>query len=207
MAERQAEIAEIARKVMCEADKKLNKSNKEPKVGDFVETLSYWDMIIAAGGVIIVNGAKTVAKAGAIAAMDGPVPIADVIAVGMVITVILPEPVGLRWNTHQEIGVSVINEFRLPTWHKVEVDMLHIVSGHTEGGGKDKSPKGMTEVAILKAIEVVYKNAEKVGSLQYSWQNGIEMVRQQFQGTWNGYVIEFWINYITNVIEAAYPKW
>jgi len=36
----------------------------------------------------------------------------------------------------------------------------------------------MTESAIIKAIEEAYKNAEKAGPVQYSWQDGVEHARQ-----------------------------
>jgi len=40
----------------------------------------------------------------------------------------------------------------------------------------------MTESAIIKAIEEAYKNAEKAGPVQYSWQDGVEHARQFFEG-------------------------
>lgn len=122
---------------------------------------------------------------------------------------------GPRGNIEFEIdnnaeGVSI--KFMLPSFKKVKIDMKHIVSGHTAGGGrgddnKDKFPPGMSEAAIAKAIQVAYKNAEKVSSLQYSWQNGVEVVKQKFQGIWDGIIIEFWFNYTTNQIDTAYLKW
>ncbi len=57
-----------------------------------------------------------------------------------------------------DLKEGLIEEYRLPSWKKVKVDMDHIMSGNTPGGGrgddnKDKFPKGMSEAAILKAIE------------------------------------------------------
>jgi RHS repeat-associated protein len=98
----------------------------------------------------------------------------------------------------------------LPSWKKVNVDMPHIMSGHSSGGNrgpnKDKFPPGMKEAAILKAIEDAYKHAEKIGEMQYSWQNGVEQVRQLFQGPWGDRVIQFWYNFTTKTIETAWPK-
>ncbi|WP_312502282.1 RHS repeat-associated core domain-containing protein [Lacrimispora sp.] len=98
----------------------------------------------------------------------------------------------------------------LPSWKKVNVDMPHIMSGHSSGGNrgpnKDKFPPGMKEAAILKAIEDAYKHAEKIGERQYSWQNGVEQVRQLFQGPWGDGVIQFWYNFTTKTIETAWPK-
>ncbi len=98
----------------------------------------------------------------------------------------------------------------LPSWKKVNVDMPHIMSGHSSGGNrgpnKDKFPPGMKEAAILKAIEDAYKHAEKIGEMQYSWQNGVEQVRQLFQGPWGYGVIQFWYNFTTKTIETAWPK-
>ena len=85
------------------------------------------------------------------------------------------------------------------------------MSGHTEGGGrgdggKDKWPNGMTGIQITKAIEEAYKNAKKMGHIQYSWQDGVEHARQFFQGIWNNRVVQFWFDYTTNQIDTAWPK-
>jgi hypothetical protein len=103
-------------------------------------------------------------------------------------------------------------EYRLPSWDKVTVDIKHIITGHTSGGGRGDGNKtlfsdGMTEAAILKAIEEAYKVAEKHGSIVYVWKDGVEQVKQFFQGAWNGGHIQFWFNYTTNTVESAWPKW
>ena len=36
--------------------------------------------------------------------------------------------------------------------------------------------------------------------------NGVEMIRQLFEGTWSGGKIQFWYNYVTKTIESAWPK-
>ena len=104
-----------------------------------------------------------------------------------------------------------ITEYRLPSWKKVTVDIGHITSGHTTGGGrggsnKDKCPDGMTESAIIKAIEEAYKNAEKAGPVQYSWQDDVEHARQFFEGIWNNRTVQFWFDYTTNQVDTTWPK-
>ena len=106
---------------------------------------------------------------------------------------------------------AAITEYRLPSWKKVKVDIGHIKSGHTTGGGrgdnnKDKWPDGMSEAAIIKAIEEAYKNAEKAGPVQHSWQDGVEHARQFFEGIWNNRTVQFWFDYTTNQIDSAWPK-
>ena len=97
-----------------------------------------------------------------------------------------------------------------PSVKKVTLDMDHIMSGHSSGGNrgpnKDRFPSWMTPVLIEQAIRFAYKNAEKAGAMQYSWQNGVEMVRQFFRGQWNGISIEFWFNHTLKMIETAWPK-
>jgi len=114
--------------------------------------------------------------------------------------------------TTTDSGIGNVVEFKLPAWNKVKVDMQHIISGHTDGGGrgnggKDQWPKGMSEAAILKAIEEAYKNAEKAGGQQVSWKDGVEQVMQFFHGVWQGIDIEFWFNHTTKTIRSTWPKW
>ena len=114
-------------------------------------------------------------------------------------------------------GVWVYDTFfartpNLPSWKKVHVDMEHIMSGHSSGGqrggpNKDRFPWWMTEASILKAIEEAYKHAEKGGEMITSWTNGVEEVRQLFQGEGGGLTIQFWFNHTTSTIETAWPKW
>ena len=89
--------------------------------------------------------------------------------------------------------------------------MDHILSGHGSGGNrgpnKDRFPSWMTPEMIEMAIRFAYKNATKAGKLQYSWQKGVEMVRQFYRGRWGNMIIEFWFNFTTNTIETAWPKW
>lgn len=138
---------------------------------------------------------------GVVSQLDSPIPgPADVIGVGAT----LAAGSFLIWNNFTQKPPS------LPSWKKVKVNMPHIMSGHSSDGNrgpnKDKFPPGMKEVAILKAIEEAYKHAEKIDKIQYSWQNGVEQVKQLFQGPWENRVIQFWYNFTTKTIETAWPK-
>ena len=114
------------------------------------------------------------------------------------------------------VGVGIYNAKKnkppnLPSHKKVEIDMDHIMSGHGAGGNrggpnKDRFPWGMTAAAIEKAIREAYRYAEKIGSVQKVWENGVEMTRQMFQGPWGERTIQFWYNYTTKTIETAWPK-
>lgn len=98
----------------------------------------------------------------------------------------------------------------LPSYKKTKIDMNHIISGHSSGGNrgpnKDKFPAWMTTPMIKKAITEAYKVAKKIGPLQYSWNDGVENVRQLLQGDWNGMRIQMWYNYTKRIIETAWPK-
>mgnify|MGYP003294119962 CR=1 FL=1 len=99
---------------------------------------------------------------------------------------------------------------QLPSIKKVKIDMEHIMSGHSFGGkrggpNKDRFPWWMTEPMIEKAIREAYQTAEKIGSLQCSWQDGVWTIRQLFQGTSGGMFIRFWFNFTTNTIETGWP--
>ena len=104
----------------------------------------------------------------------------------------------------------------LPSHKRIGIDIDHIMSGHTPGGGrgdggKDNFPPGMTEAAILKAIKEAYKHAEKIAELQYTWKDGVEQVKQFFQGPWGDRIIQFWYNYTTKLnhhrLEAGGFDW
>jgi uncharacterized protein RhaS with RHS repeats len=95
----------------------------------------------------------------------------------------------------------------LPSWKKVEIDMDHILSGHTStgsravqsanaGGGKDLFGN-MTPAQIEKAIRGAYRVCEKVMT-----QGDRVLVRGQY----GDMTIEMWVNKATNIIETAYPK-
>jgi len=63
----------------------------------------------------------------------------------------------------------------------------------------------MTAAGIAKAIEEAYKNAEKMGPIQYSWRNGVEQATQFFQGKWGDRIVQFYYNYTSNTAEVAWP--
>ena len=98
----------------------------------------------------------------------------------------------------------------VPSSRKITLDLPHILSGHGAGGNrggpnKDRFPSWMTSSIIERAVMEAYKNAEKVGPMQYSWNDGIECVRQAFIGNWNGMTIKFWLNITKKIIESAWP--
>ncbi|MBQ1440385.1 MAG: RHS repeat-associated core domain-containing protein, partial [Clostridia bacterium] len=101
-----------------------------------------------------------------------------------------------------------------PSYKKVSVNMNHILSGHTAGGSrhgpggnKTNFPWWMTPSMIEKAVREAYKNAEKAGAMQESWWHGMEVVKQCFIGVSEtfGVVIELYLNYTTQSVDAAWP--
>lgn len=103
-----------------------------------------------------------------------------------------------------KVGKSLIGEIKavnLPAWKKVGIDMEHILSGHTVGGGrvsklKTLFPQGMSESQIEKAVREAYRYGQKVGT-----QGDSVLVR----GTSNNLTIEMWVNVEKKTIETAYP--
>jgi len=83
---------------------------------------------------------------------------------------------------------------------------LSHTGGNRGGPNKDRFPGWMTPAMIERAIRTAYENAHKAGALQHSWENGVEVVKQFFQGKWEGGTIDYWYNYTTNTIETAWPK-
>lgn len=69
-----------------------------------------------------------------------------------------------------------------------------------------KWPEGMTEAAIMKAIEDAYESAKKAGPVQYSWQDGVEHAKQFFEGVWSNRIVQFWFDYTINQVATAWPK-
>jgi len=118
---------------------------------------------------------------------------------------------GAKWVGDQASSAwNSLTLFNLPSHKKVSIEMGHIMSGHSAGGNRgpnnDRFPVEMTAPMIEKAVREAYRFAEKIGSLQYSWQNGVEQVRQLFQGPWGNRMIQFYYNYTTKTIETAWPK-
>jgi len=109
------------------------------------------------------------------------------------------------WHTYfvSENNVLVHNScaVNLPAWKKIQIDMEHILSGHTVGGSRVSNaktlfPARMNESEIEKAIREAYKNGKKVSS-----QDGSVLIR----GTSGKLTIEMWVNLETKTIETAYP--
>lgn len=91
----------------------------------------------------------------------------------------------------------------LPSYKKVQIDMEHIISGHTVGGSRAKQsggktifPSNMSDSQIEKTVRDAYKNGKKVQT-----QGDRVLVR----GEANGVKVEMWVNTKTNTIETAYP--
>ncbi|WP_379147446.1 polymorphic toxin-type HINT domain-containing protein [Paenibacillus sp. sgz500992] len=91
----------------------------------------------------------------------------------------------------------------LPSYKSIEIDMDHIISGHTKGGSratqskiKDLFPDNMNNSQIEKAVRDAYSNSSKLQT-----QGDRVLVRGQS----NGLTIEMWVNTSTKAIETAYP--
>lgn len=91
----------------------------------------------------------------------------------------------------------------LLSYKKIDIDMDHIISGHTSGGsranqsgGKTIFPSYMSESQIEKTVREAYRNGSKIQT-----QGDRVLVR----GEANGVTVEMWVNTSTNTIETAYP--
>ncbi|MNO88463.1 hypothetical protein D3C76_799130 [compost metagenome] len=91
----------------------------------------------------------------------------------------------------------------LPSYKSIDIDMDHIISGHTKGGSratqsriKDLFPENMNNSQIEKTVRDAYKNSSKLQT-----QGDRVLVRGQS----NGLTIEMWVNTKTKTIETAYP--
>lgn len=196
----------------------------------FSNPLRYWDPTGLMGELVAATTEFAIAGCGMAAATYGsasivipPVGIAIIVLIvgGIIIhetgidDIIANGVSSLADKIHsflnEEKNEADVLEYRLPSWKKVKVDMDHIISGHTAGGGrgdknKDKWPVGMTSIQISRAIREAYNTAQKAGPLQYSWQDGVGHARQFFEGIWNNRVVQFWFDYTTNQIDSAWPK-
>lgn len=103
-----------------------------------------------------------------------------------------------------------VKPINLPSWKKVQINMEHIMSGHTTNGfrykqnlkmkgnqPKDAFPDHMTEVQIEKAIREAYRFSDR-----RKVQGDQVMVRGTAR---TGQRIEMWVNTKTKMIETAYP--
>ena len=102
-------------------------------------------------------------------------------------------------------GGKASKSINLPSYKKVEIDMEHILSGHTKSGGratqsgiKDMFPNTMTDNQIEKAVRNAYKHGKKLKT---------QGDRVKVEGVSDGMLIQMWINTKTKVIETAYPKY
>ncbi|WP_315910985.1 RHS repeat-associated core domain-containing protein [Xylanibacillus composti] len=91
----------------------------------------------------------------------------------------------------------------LPSHKKINIDIDHIISGHTKNGAraiqsgtKDLFPDHMTHSQIEKAVKGAYRNSSKIQT---------QGERVLVQGKSNGLTIEMWVNTRSKTIETAYP--
>jgi len=115
---------------------------------------------------------------------------------------------GLAMMADVELGSAATTLARpkppnLPSWKKIDVDIEHILSGHTSTGAraiqsgiKDLFPSNMTASQIEKAIINAYRYGQKVAT-----QGDSVLVR----GPFGKGQIEMWVNKAEKLIETAYP--
>ncbi|TSE03147.1 RHS repeat domain-containing protein [Aquimarina algiphila] len=90
----------------------------------------------------------------------------------------------------------------LPSLKKINIDMDHIISGHTIGGSRASSIKTLfgqnsSPKQIERMIKTAYSNAKKIKT---------QGNRVKLRGTSSdGTIIEIWLNKVTRTIETAYP--
>jgi hypothetical protein len=89
----------------------------------------------------------------------------------------------------------------LPAVTRADIDIEHIVSGHTVGGSRAGSaktpfPEGWTERDIEKAVLSAYNACERVAT---------QGRRVRVVGQGGGLEIEMWVNLESGRIETAYP--
>ena len=105
-------------------------------------------------------------------------------------------------------GVIVYNQqkkkpINLPSWKRLNIDMDHILSGHSPGGNRNPNGNksvfwGMTAEQILRAIREAYEVAEKVQT------QGNSVKLQGFSETF-GIWIEMWVDIVDKILKTAYP--
>ena len=92
----------------------------------------------------------------------------------------------------------------MPSYKKLTLDKVHILSGHGAGGkrggpDKDKFPKWMTWPMIQKAIQEAYNTSKKLQT------QGDSVFLSGFSKTYN-IVVQMWVDLKTMVIKSAWPK-
>ena len=112
----------------------------------------------------------------------------------------------VKWLSRQVLKASPSLKKTLPAWKKVNIDIGHIISGHTVGGARAKAsglkdifPEYMTEIMIERAVRNAYKNVSKK---LYTQGDRVFLKGQ----TKEGMIIEMWLNRATKTIETAWPK-
>ncbi len=91
----------------------------------------------------------------------------------------------------------------LPSYKRINIDIGHIVSGHTKTGSRalqsgNKTVFGnLSNDQVQRLVRDAYKNVSKKLHTQGD--------RIKVRGSSGGYTIDMWINRATNTIETAYP--
>ena len=101
-------------------------------------------------------------------------------------------------------GKAASKPINLPSYKKVNINMGHIMSGHSKSGGratqskiKSLFPRNMSQKQIENAIRNAYRHGKRVQT---------QGDRVKVQGKSGGMTIEMWVNTKTKRIETAYPK-
>lgn len=97
-----------------------------------------------------------------------------------------------------------IKPVNLPAWRTIDIDLEHILSGHTVGGSrvsplKDLFTPGMTSRQIERVIRQAYRRSRVAGPSQPD--------RVFLSGIYQGVRYEMWVNKVTRQIESAWPKY
>jgi hypothetical protein len=90
----------------------------------------------------------------------------------------------------------------LPAIQSADIDLDHIVEGHTEGGpragtAKTLFPSGWTKDDIERAVLAAYSAGKRVGT---------QGSRVKVVGDSGGITIVMWVNIESRRIETAYPE-
>jgi len=103
-------------------------------------------------------------------------------------------------------AAAALKPVNLPAWKDIDIDIDHIVSGHTPGGSrvgpgsqKDLFPKDWDEDKIERAVREAYKNGQKTSKISTDG-------RVWMRGTGGGRTIEMVVNTVTKTVESAWPK-
>jgi RHS repeat-associated protein len=103
-------------------------------------------------------------------------------------------------NTPVLVHNTCTKPVNLPAWRTVDIDMEHILSGHTAGGSRVSANKNLFPDMTPEQVERAVR-----GAYRYSQRTGGSGSRIQLQGQYDGLTIEMWLNREKGVIETAYP--